>query len=82
MIIDIELVKDEVLETDFSIGTKIGTSYYPEYQGEYEIIPHPYDEQILPTRRTSVLDNIKVEKIPYSEVSNPQGGYTVNIGGL
>lgn len=80
--IDIELIQDEVIELDFSIGTKIGTSYYPEYEGEYEITPHPYDEQILPTRRTSVIDNIKVKEIPRTEISNPEGGITVNIGGL
>ena len=80
--IQFDLDLTEEFEIDFSIGTIINSGLLPFYQGPWEVTPHPYNEQILPTDNTSVLDDIVVFKIPYSEVSNPQGGLTVNIGGL
>ena len=58
-----------------SIG---GGGRLPYYDGDYTVTPKVY-EQILETQDKSMSDNVTVEAVPYSEVSNPQGGYTVNI---
>ena len=51
-----------------------------QYTGEYTVIPRTY-EQSLKTAGYALSENVTVERIPYSTVSNPQGGYTINIGG-
>ena len=64
-----------------SIGTvEIIRRDFPNYTGEYEAIPM-IEEQILPTKNKSMLDNFVVHEIPYFETSNPSGGYTAIIGG-
>jgi len=50
------------------------------YSGDCHIIPK-VEEQVLETRDKLMTDNITVTSIPYYEVSNPQGGTTVIIGG-
>ena len=52
----------------------------PDYIGPYVVIPKSY-EQSLQTKDKVTRNDVTVEKIPYSEVSNPKGGITVNIGG-
>lgn len=49
------------------------------YTGEYEVIPHPYDDQVLETQDKFMEHDVTVQKVPYSEVTNPSGGFTVNI---
>ena len=51
----------------------------PVYNGEYNIIPKAYDEQVLQTKEKTLLENVTVQKVPYYEVSNSSGGNTVNI---
>lgn len=63
-----------------SIGFNVGgTSQIPPYEGEYEVTPKTYDEQILPTRNKRMINNLTVKKIPQYEVSN-DNGYTLIIG--
>ena len=63
-----------------SIGFNVGgTSQIPPYEGEYEITPKTYDEQVLPTRNKRMINNLTVKKIPQYEVSN-DSGYTLIIG--
>ena len=63
-----------------NIGFNIGAqSQAKPYEGEYEITPKTYDEQILPTKNKKMVDNLKVKKIPQYEVSN-DNGYTLIIG--
>lgn len=52
---------------------------YEEYSGTYNVIPRT-SEQILPTKKKSMEDDLTVEAINYLEVMNPQGGKTVTIG--
>lgn len=52
----------------------------PEYEGEYTVIPQAYDATVLATRNKAMADDVIVMEIPYYETTNPQGGYTVNIG--
>lgn len=49
------------------------------YDGPYEVTPAS-DFQLLPTADRVLEDDILVHPIPYSEVSNEQGGITVTIG--
>lgn len=56
----------------------IGGDALPWYDGPYRAIPKP-TEQVLATKNKSMRDNVTVEEIPYSEVTNPSGGKTVNI---
>ena len=63
-----------------SIGFNVGgTSQVPPYEGEYEVTPKTYDEQVLPTRNKRMINNLTVKKIPQYEVSN-DSGYTLIIG--
>lgn len=50
------------------------------YTGAYDVIPKAIT-QMLDTKGKSMTDNVTVHPIPYSEVSNPQKGKTVTIGG-
>ena len=49
------------------------------YKGSYEVTPTG-GFQLLPTADRVLVDDILVHPIPYSEVSNEQGGLTVVIG--
>lgn len=51
----------------------------PLYDGEYEVTPR-VNEQTLPTAQRFLARDVKIEKIPYFEVSNSSGGKTVSIG--
>lgn len=51
----------------------------PTYDGEYEVTPKAHLEQILETKNKSMVRDVTVHEIPYSEVTNPEGGKTVNI---
>lgn len=63
-----------------SIGFNVGgTSQIPLYEGEYEVTPKTYDEQVLPTKNKRMINNLTVKKIPQYEVSN-DSGYTLIIG--
>lgn len=63
-----------------SIGFNVGgTSQIPTYDGEYEVTPKTYEEQILPTKNKRMVNNLTVKKIPQYEVSN-DSGYTLIIG--
>lgn len=63
-----------------SIGFNVGgTSQISPYEGEYEVTPKTYDEQVLPTKNKRMINNLTVKKIPQYEVSN-DSGYTLIIG--
>ena len=52
---------------------------HKKYAGPYEVYPRKVD-QLLNTSDKLLTDDIKVDAIRYSEVSNPEGGVTINIG--
>lgn len=64
------------IKIGFNVG---GASQIPPYEGEYEVTPKTYDEQVLPTRNKRMINNLTVKKIPQYEVSN-DSGYTLIIG--
>ena len=53
---------------------------YPTYEGEYTVTPATENEITLATAQRLLLANVRVNKIPYAEVSNNKGGKTVTIG--
>lgn len=77
--IDVDVGFEESLNIDLEldIGTQIGTGGFP-YLGPYDVVPM-IDEQKLNTKNKSMEDDVTVFAIPYSSVSNPEGGETVNI---
>jgi len=87
---DIEFTLCRILPLDISVSTgdmeiDIGMSdsgggKLPTYEGEYVVIPKPFTEQVLETKNKSLVDDVTVLEIPYSEVTNPEGGITANIG--
>lgn len=52
-----------------------------EYDGEIEVRPEAFQEQILPTKNKILRDDITIQPIPYYETTNLSGGYTAIIGG-
>lgn len=57
-----------------------GSSNVEIYAGDYSVTPQADSEQELSTAQKFLEDNITVEKIPYTEVSNTSDGVTVYIG--
>ena len=51
------------------------------YEGEYFYTPK-FIQQIIETRNKTLKDNITVDAIEVSRVSNTSGGKTVYIGGI
>ena len=66
------------LEGDVEVAK--GGSGYPYYDGDYIVTPKSY-KQILDTDYKILTDDVTVEKIPYNEAPNLQGGLTISIGG-
>jgi len=56
-----------------------GSGVLPYYDGDYVVDPRKVLQQ-LETNQKSMNDDVTVNPIFYSEVSNPQGGNTVTIG--
>lgn len=52
----------------------------PAYTGEYEVTPKAVD-QTLPTAGMRMTDDVIIQKITYSSVSNESGGDTIIFGG-
>ena len=74
-------VNSSTILGNISLGTiEIVRRDFPNYTGEYEATP-TVEEQILPTKNKSMIDDFIVHEIPYFETSNPSGGYTAIIGG-
>lgn len=64
-----------------SISGKIGDHQYPVYDGPYVTTPK-FESQELETKDKMMKENVEVEPIYVSKVSNPAGGTTVYIGGI
>lgn len=67
-------------ENTMSVGLKLNNIFIPEiYKGEYTVVP-TFDAQTLQTKSKTMRDDVTVESIPFSEVTNPQDGITLTIG--
>lgn len=79
--IDIELEIEEYEEIEFELEDIVivrGGGVLPYYTGDYNPIPKR-TPQTLFTKEKSMLDDVNIQGIPYTEITNPQGGKTVNI---
>ena len=65
---------------EFGTFTAVYDYEYPVYTGEVIVTPKAFEEQVLGTQFKTVVEDITIREIPYTEVSNPSGGNTVNIG--
>lgn len=71
------------INTDISITGEITMPESEQieiYTGITNIIPSTRNDILLKTQYKKVLDNITVQKILYSQVTNESGGFTVTIG--
>ena len=57
-----------------------GGEYHLPYDGPYEVDASFYYDKRLGTYGRTMTENVKVNRIPVLEVSNPQGGKTITIG--
>ena len=78
-------VLPEITEADdhkvmMAIGGDWVASELPTYDGTFEIIPDTNNDIVLNTSQRYLDSNIKVNKVPYHEVSNTSNGTTVTIG--
>ena len=76
-----EKLSGTISELDSKISGEVSSDIlsHKKYSGPYEVFPRKVD-QLLNTSDKLLTDDIKVDAIRYSEVSNPEGGVTVNIG--
>ena len=76
---DIKLdVSDQEIEAEFGQFQVVTDA--PVYDGPYAVTPSTAERQTLPTAQKMMKEDVKVEKIPYAEVSNNSGGTTATIG--
>lgn len=62
------------------VGHILSSGAAEDYTGEYNITPQ-ITSQTMHTRDKRMIDDLVVNSIPYFNVSNPQGGETIIIGG-
>jgi len=79
MIADIKFDFDinDVELTDLFDETTLG-QILPIYTGSTTVVPTATN-QVLPTEKKSVMEDITVTAVPTYETSNPSGGYTFTI---
>lgn len=76
---EIELSLNTTVKIDFDVSVEIGKGgKLPDYEGEYTVKPKLV-EQVLPTNGKSMNDDVTVEEVPVSRVTNPSQGTTVVI---
>lgn len=51
----------------------------PIYDGDYEVTPDAYNDQILYTAHKILKDNLTVHKVPFHQTHNEKDGTTVYI---
>lgn len=61
-------------------GKVVGIGGEP-YQDTYIVTPK-LGEQTLPTENKLLSQDLKINAIPFNEVTNPSGGMTITIGEL
>lgn len=59
----------------------LGGDTCERYVGEHDVVPN-FEQQVLPTKDKKMSEDVTVQAIPVSTVSNLSGGNTVFIGGV
>lgn len=75
---DLNLINAESAE--LGVFTLISGGKLPAYTGVTTVTPKAFESTVLETAGKSVYEDIEVLEIPYDEVGNASGGYTVSIG--
>ena len=75
-----QIIEVQGLRMPFDLIVHPGTNPIFPYEGEYVVLPDDDEQQVLPTEGKTLSENVVVEPIPYREVGNPVGGYTITIG--
>lgn len=66
---------------DFGEITRVGIDgEFPIYTGTYDVLPDSIKDIVLQTREKITLEDVRLRKIPYSEVANASNGKTITIG--
>lgn len=73
------MTADATFTAQFAAGGG-GGGAVPPYTGETRVTPG-FEEITLATKNLRMQDDVVVEQIPITEVSNPAGGITFIIGG-
>jgi hypothetical protein len=77
----VEVLPDgDKLLNKVTVITDVISGDVDEYKGSYEVTPR-LEEQTLPTALKVMRNDVKINKIPITKVSNTSGGNTVIIGG-
>lgn len=80
MELTVEFDSDDTFDTQFGEVVEVMPDDVPSYEGDHEITP-TFQEQLLDTSGLLLEEDIRIEPIPLSRVSNNSGGTTVIIGG-
>lgn len=76
-----EIAESESITSEIDVGGVV--QLLPEdigiYDGETTVEPKATSETVLETAQKIVQDDITVLRVPFYQVSNPQGGNTVYI---
>ena len=75
-----QIIQVQGLRMPFDLIVHPGVNPIFPYEGEYVVLPDDDEQQVLPTEGKTLFENVIVEPIPYREVGNPVGGYTITIG--
>ena len=67
------------LEEDGEFGAFTKVAGGDAYTGEYVVTPKAHSETILETQDKTMIDNVRVLKVPYWETSNLFDGKTAYI---
>ena len=78
--IDVENVVEQVVNIEQDVIIVPVYEDVPLYEGKYTVAPK-LSEQTLPTRKKFLSEDVRIEKIPITRVSNTSGGNTIIIGG-
>lgn len=77
-LITVNWVPVRVQESGYKDSTPPSGDRLPNYAGATTVLPS-FEGQALPTKDTSVSEDIEILPIKVTEVSNPQGGKTISI---
>lgn len=78
--IQVSFETDKAFRADFGEQYEMLPEDIPMYEGDHEVIPS-FADQMLDVSGLLMREDIKIEQIPVSRVSNNAGGMTVIIGG-
>lgn len=73
------ITKELIFPTEFIAEIETLSQDYSMWDGNYIVTPSIFS-QSLNTKGKVMRENVTINEIPYSEVSNTSGGNTVHIG--